>query len=73
MRVSKQKKQSLPCILSANFMTSTEASVTANYMNFSIVLKEMLASVAQSDARPTGDQEVLGSIHFRSATFCLGD
>ena len=31
------------------------------------------ASVAQLDARPTGDQEVVGSITAGSATFFRGD
>ena len=31
------------------------------------------ASVAQLDARPTGDQEVAGSTPPKSATFFLGD
>ena len=31
------------------------------------------ASVAQLDARPTGDQEVAGSISARSATLFRGD
>ena len=31
------------------------------------------ASVAQMDARPTGDHEVAGSIPARSATFFRGD
>ena len=33
----------------------------------------MPASVAQLDARPTGDQEVVGSTPPRSATFFRGD
>ena len=33
----------------------------------------VLASVAQLDARPTGDQEVSGSTPAGSATFFLGD
>ena len=31
--------------------------------------KVLLASVAQLDARPTGDQEVVGSIPAKAATF----
>ena len=37
-----------------------------------ILVINKVASVAQSDARLTGDQEGVGSIHARSSTFFCG-
>ena len=47
--------------------------VLFNVNNTNEHLKKPPASVAQLEARPTGDQEVAGSTAAGSVTFCRGD